>query len=74
MDMFIDVHDRKSDQDLKLNILHARTFESKDEVDRQGDTHYLIIYALFNNGYLEEEFDSPSEREEKLEILDAYLS
>lgn len=73
MDMFINVYDRKSDQQLKLNFLHVRTFESKDEVDRQGNTHYLIVYALFNNGYLEEEFTSTSEREEKLAKLNDYI-
>lgn len=70
MDMFIAITDRTTKDVINLNVLSLKSYSSKDEVDRLGETHYLIIYSLFNNGFFEEEFLDSSSRDDKIAFLD----
>lgn len=67
--MFITIHDRRADEDLSTNITLLQSWQSKDEIDKNGTTHYLIIYRLLENRLLEEEFTSESDRDDKLNTL-----
>lgn len=69
MTMFFEVYDRNAEQLLQVNITDVRSYSSQDNKDRQGNTHYLIVYALKENRYIEEEFNDATSREAKLKQL-----
>lgn len=69
MNMFIEVFDSKADQLINLNLTDIRTYSEQDVTDRQGNLHYFIVYALKENRYIEEEFNSTEERSAKLDQL-----
>ena len=69
MNMFFEVYDRNAEQTLQVNVTDVRSYTEQDQVDKQGNTHYLIVYALKENRYIEEEFTDTTERSSKLEKL-----
>lgn len=72
MDMFILVNSRQDDREISLNIINVSLYESKDLIDPDGSIHKCIIYTLRNGLKIEEEFDSDSDRQNKLDELDTY--
>lgn len=72
MNMFINVNSRLDNREIDLNMVNVLNYESKDVVDPDGSTHKCIIYTLTNGIKIEEEFDNDSDREAKLESLEAY--
>lgn len=74
MNMFIDIHDSKSDEDLHVGITTLNKWYPNDFVDRQGNQHFQIVYRLLENRLIEEEFASASERDAKLDELSTFAS
>lgn len=63
--MFIQVNDRP------LNIFQVVYFYSRDSKDREGTLKYMLYYRLTDGRVLEEEFSDVSERDTKLDELNA---
>lgn len=74
MNLFINIHDRVLDRDLTLNMTTVETYEAKDIEDLDGTIHICIIYRSNNGLIFEEEFNSDSDRQDKLDELDSYLA
>ena len=73
MDMFVLVNSRLDDREISLNMINVTLFESKDVKDPDGSIHKCIVYTLRNGLKIEEEFDSDSDRQDKLNELNNYL-
>lgn len=69
MDMFFEVYDRNAQHVLQVNVTDVRSYSSQDQTDKHGNTHYLIVYALKENRYIEEEFTNTADRTSKLDKL-----
>ena len=74
MNMFITIHDRKEDRDLKTDITTVESFHSALVTDVDKSEHICIIYIMRNGIRIEEEFDSDSDRQIKLDELNSYLA
>lgn len=74
MDLFITIHDRFKDVDMGLNMVTVETYKAQDIIDPDKTVHICIIYKTNNGLIFEEEFDSDSARQNKLNELDAYLA
>lgn len=72
MDMFFDVFDRNEKQMLHVDITTVRTYTEQDLIDRQGNVHYLIVYGMRENRFIEEEFTTQAERAAKITLLQSY--
>lgn len=73
MDLFVQILDRKTNKVLNTNVSTIKTYSTQDYVDKEGNTHYLIVYSLITNIYLEEEFDDTDSRTTKLEELSLFV-
>lgn len=74
MKLFITVHDRKQDKDIELNMSTVESYKEKTITDLDNTQHICILYIIDNGLRIEEEFDSVSDRNEKMEELDSYLA
>lgn len=74
MNMYIEILDRNTDTLLNVSTTHIRSFSEQDLKDRQGNIHYLLVYALEGSRYIEEEFASTSDRTEKVNDLNEYFA
>lgn len=63
--MFIQVNERP------LNIFQLVYFYSRDDKDREGTIKYMIYYRISDGRVLEEAFDNVSERDTKIDELNA---
>lgn len=74
MDLFVSVHDRIRDLDIQLSMATVRTYKEADIIDLDGTSHICILYILNNGLRFEEEFDTTSDRDDKMATLDEYLA
>lgn len=74
MNSFLSVTNRKTSTELHVNINRIKSYQTTDRLDKENNTHYLLIYILDNNIILEEEFTSDTERQTKLSTLDGLIS
>ena len=74
MNMFITIHDRKEDRDLNTDITTVESFYSALVTDVDKSKHICIVYIMRNGIRIEEEFDSDSDRQIKLDELNSYLA
>ena len=73
MDLFIEIHDRKTNEDLELNMVNITSYKSATITDLDGSSHICIVYKTVFGLIYEEEFDNTSDRDAKLAILADYL-
>ena len=74
MNLFVEIHDRKTDKDIQLNMANITSYKSATITDLDGSSHICIVYKTVFGLIYEEEFDNTSDRDDKLEILDGYLA
>ena len=73
MNLFVEIHERNKDLDMQLSIATIETYKEKDIVDPDGTTHLCILYIINNGLRFEEEFNSSSDREAKMDLLEEYI-
>lgn len=73
MNLFVEIHERNKDLDMQLSIATIETYKEKDIVDPDGTTHLCILYIINNGLRFEEEFNSSSDREAKMNLLEEYI-
>lgn len=73
MNLFVKIHDRKTDIDTELSMAQLASYKPATVTDLDGSTHICIIYKTNFGLVYEEEFDNTSDRDDKLAILADYL-
>lgn len=74
MDLFINIHDKEKDIDMLVNVSTIESYAPKIIKDRKNQDHICILYIFTNGIRTIEEFDSISERDNKINELEEYLA
>lgn len=72
MTMFIQIIDRVTNNILSVDITTIKSYSIQNQKDKENNIHYLIVYSLPHNAYIEEEFTSDTERQTKLDELSLF--
>lgn len=74
MNMFIQIIDRTTNNILSTDVTQIKSYSVQNQKDKDGNVHYLIVYSLPNNAYVEEEFTSDTDRQTKLDELALFVA